>query len=143
MNAVAPRWLGIAPRIWLAALTLAAIAVAGCSRRDRLADLPYFPGAAYVGATSFVAEQFGFPPAAWEQVELRSTVPYEQVRAFYAKTEISGQTATFESELRKSGGRVYSRFMADRQRRRFYAITVEERSAARDTSVLLRYGVAR
>jgi hypothetical protein len=33
--------------------------------------------------------------------------------------------------------------MADQPRRRFYAVTVEERTGPRDVSVLLRYGVAR
>ncbi len=132
-----------ARRVLLTVLALAAIAAAGCGRRDRLGDLPYFPGAVYVGSTSSVGEQFGFPPAAWEQVELRTSAPFDQVRDFYAKIELRGQTATFESELAKSAGRVYNRFMADGQRRRFYAIAIEERPVARDISVLLRYGVAR
>lgn len=126
-----------------AVLALLALAVAGCGRRDRLGDLPFVRGASYVGSTSSVGEQFGFPPASWEQVELRVQAPFEKVRDFYAKTELSGQTATFESELPKSTGRVYTRFMADQSRRRFYAITVEERVTLGHVSVLLRYGVAR
>ena len=130
-------------RVAGAVLALLALAVAGCGRRDRLGDLRFFPGASYVGSTSSAGEQFGFPPASWEQVELRVQAPFEKVRDFYAKTEISGQTATFESELPKSTGRVYNRFMADQSRRRFYALTVEERTPLGHVSVLLRYGVVR
>ena len=124
-------------------LALCALALAGCGRRDRVGDLPFFPGASYVGSTSTVGEQFGFPPASWEQVELRIQAPFDKVRDFYAKTEIRGQTGTFENELPKSTGRVYNRFMADQSRRRFYVVTVEERAALGHVNVLLRYGVAR
>jgi len=135
----------VSHRSWVVGVILAlcAMAVAGCNRRDRLGDLPFFPGASYVGSTSTVGEQFGFPAASWEQVELRTQTPFETVRDFYAKIELGGQTATFENELPKSTGRVYNRFMADQPRRRFYAVTVEERTRPRDVSVLLRYGVAR
>lgn len=132
-------------RSWAAgALVLACVlAVASCARRDRLGDLPFFPGASYVGSTSSTGEQFGFPAARWEQVELRTQAPFETVRDFYARTTLPGQTATFENELPKSTGRVYNRLMADQQRRRLYAVTVEERAGARDVSIVLRHGVAR
>jgi hypothetical protein len=124
-------------------LALCAAAAAGCARRDRLGDLPFFPGATFVGSTSGTGERFGFPAARWEQVELRSQAPYEKVRDFYARMTPPGQTAAFENELPKATGRVYHRFLADRERRRFYAVTVEERSPTRDVSIVLRYGVAR
>lgn len=124
-------------------VALCALAATGCARPDRIGDLPFFPGALYVGSTSTTGEQFGFPPASWQQVELRTQAAFDKVRDYYAKTAIRGQTATFESEQPKSTGRVYNRFMADQARRRFYAITVEERAALGHVSILLRYGVAR
>jgi len=129
-------------RVIVMLLTLCALPAAGCARRDRVGDLPFFPGASYVGSTSTTGEQFGFPPASWQQVELRTQAAFEAVRDFYAKTAIGGQTATFESEQPKSTGRVYNRFMADQSRRRFYAVTIEERTGLGHVSVLLRYGVA-
>ncbi len=122
---------------------LAVIWAAACGRGDALGDLKFFPGSAVVGATSFVGEAYGFPRSAWEQVELRSAAPYEQVRDFYAKATIPGWTSTFESESPKSSGRVFTRFLADGRRKRFYVIAIEERQASRDVSVLLRRGVAR
>jgi hypothetical protein len=130
-------------RAAVAIVMLCALAAAGCARPDRVGDLPFFPGASYVGSTSTTGEQFGFPPASWQQVELRTEAAFDKVRDFYAKAAIRGQTATFESEQPKSTGRVYNKFMADQARRRFYAITVEERAALGHVSVLLRYGVAR
>ncbi len=124
-------------------ILLAVLAIGACGRGDALGDLTYYPGATVVGSTSFVGEAFGFPRSAWEQVELRAEAPYEQVRDFYAKFTIGGWTSTFESEAPKSTGRVFSRYLADGQRRRFYAITVEERQTPRDVSVLLRSGVAK
>jgi hypothetical protein len=38
---------------------------------------------------------------------------------------------------------VYNRYLADGRRRRFYVITVEERQASHDVSVLLRRGIAK
>lgn len=128
--------------VLITAVLLAAALFAGCGRRDRLGDLPYFPGATHVGATSFVGEAHGFPRSAWEQIELRSTAPYEQVREFYAKVAVGGWTSTFESEMTKSDGRVYSRYLADGRRRRFYVLTVEERQASRTVTILLRRGLA-
>jgi hypothetical protein len=124
-------------------VVLVVISAAGCGRANALGDLKYFPGAGVVGTTSFAGERYGFPDATWDQVELRSSAPYPQVHDFYAKTAIPGWTSTFESENRKSNGRVYSRYLADDRRRRFYAITVEEREASHDVSVLLRRGTAR
>lgn len=124
-------------------LPLVLIGIAACDRGSALRDLPYAPGATVVGETSFVGEMFGFPRSAWEQVELRVQRPYEQVRDFYAKIAISGWTSTFESESAKATGRVFNRYLADSRRRRFYVISVEERLASRDTSVLLRRGLAK
>ncbi|MGQ0571703.1 MAG: hypothetical protein ACT4P5_19545 [Armatimonadota bacterium] len=122
---------------------LAAVMIAACGRGSALGDLKFFPGSTVVGQTSFVGEAFGFPRSAWEQVELRSSARYDAVRDFYAKARITGWTSTFESESPKSTGRVYNRFLADRRRREFYVIMVEEREAAQDVSVLLRRGLAR
>lgn len=127
-------------RAWL---LLVVLGIGACGRGTALQDLPYFPGATVVGQTSFVGESFGFPRSAWEQVELRVEAPYERVRDFYAKVSIGGWTSTFESESPKSTGRVFNRFLADGRRQRFYVITVEERLAPRDVSVLLRHGVAK
>ncbi len=127
-------------RAWIVAVVLV---MAACGRGNALGDLQYFPGAAFVGRTSFVGEAYGFPRATWEQVELRSAAPYERVRDFYAKADIGGWTSTLESESPKSDGRLYTRFLADGRRRRFYVITVEERQASRDVSVLLRRGLAK
>lgn len=124
-------------------IPLIVVGIAACGRGSALRDLPYAPGAVVVGETSFVGEMFGFPRSAWEQVELRVERPYEQVRDFYAKVAITGWTSTFESESAKDTGRGFSRFLADAGRRRFYVITVEERRASRDTSVLLRHGLAK
>jgi hypothetical protein len=117
--------------------------VAACSRAAALGDLAYFPGARVIGSTAFVAEAYGFPRAAWEQVELRSLAPYEQIRDFYGGLGVRGWTATFENESRKATGRVYMRYLADSRRRTFYVIVVEERQRSRDVSVLLRRGLAR
>ncbi|MGQ0550405.1 MAG: hypothetical protein ACT4PY_12145 [Armatimonadota bacterium] len=122
---------------------LIVIGIAACGRGSALRDLPYAPGAIVVGETSFVGEMFGFPRSAWEQVELRVERPYEQVRDFYAQVAIRGWTSTFESESTKGGGRVFNRFLTDARRRQFYVITVEDRPASRDTSVLLRRGLAK
>ena len=124
-------------------LPLIVIGIAACGRGSALRELPYAPGAIVVGETSFVGEMFGLPRSAWEQVELRVERPYEQVRDFYAKFAISGWTSTFESESAKASGRAFNRFLADGRRRQFYVITVEERLASRDTSVLLRRGLAK
>ncbi len=124
-------------------ILLALLVTASCGRHDALGDLRYFPGAAVVGSTSFVGDAYGLPRSAWEQVELRSAAPYQQVRDFYAKATISGWTSTFESESPKSDGRVYSRFLADVGRKRFYVITVEERKTSHDVSVVLRRGIAK
>ncbi|MDR7485538.1 MAG: hypothetical protein QN187_09435 [Armatimonadota bacterium] len=124
-------------------LVLAAAAVIAVrTRTDRLGDLPYFPRATRVGSTTFAAESFGFPQAAWEQVELRSQATFEQVRDFYATLTIRGWTSTFESESPKRTGRVYLRLLADGRRRQFYVIRVEERQPSRDVGILLRHGRA-
>lgn len=120
-----------------------AVALAACGRGRALGELRYFPGTTVVGRASFVREAFGFPRAAWDQVELRTAAPYERVRDFYAGMTIGGTTSSFSSEIRKSTGRVYTRFMADHRRRHYYAVTVEERQASRDVEVLLRRGIAR
>ncbi len=125
-------------RVWIVA---AVFSLAACGRGSALGDLQYFPGAAFVGATSFVGESYGLPRSAWEQVELRSAALYEQVRDFYAQAAIPGWNSTFESDVPKSTGRVYTRFLADGQRRRFYVIIVEERQASHDVSVILRRGL--
>lgn len=127
----------------VAALVLLAAALAACGRGRALGELRYFPGATVVGTDSFVREAFGFPRAAWDQVELRTAAPYERVRDFYAGMAVKGTTSSFSSETTKSAGRVYTRFMADHGRRHFYAVTVEERQASRDVGVLLRRGIAR
>lgn len=129
--------------VWL---LIAVLAVAGCARIGRgarLGALPYFPGAAVVGSTSFVGELSGFPRASWDQVELRSQARFEQVRDFYAKVEIKGWSSKFETEVPKRTGRVFTRFLADNRRREFYTITIEERVPSKDVSVLLRRGLAR
>ncbi|MBM3469912.1 MAG: hypothetical protein FJX73_03870 [Armatimonadetes bacterium] len=127
----------------LALLLVPAMLLAGaCGRGDRLGDIPYFPGSTHVGRASSVGEAHGFPRSKWEQIELRSTAPYDQVREFYAKLTISGWTSTFESEIPKSAGSVYYRFLADAKRRQFYVITVEERQASRTVTILLRRGLA-
>ncbi|MDQ7858624.1 MAG: hypothetical protein QN174_05450 [Armatimonadota bacterium] len=127
-------------RAWVVALALAVVA---CSRPAALGVVPYFPGAARVGTTSFIGEAHGFPAARWEQVELRTQAPYPQVREFYQRVRVSGWTSTFESEVPKSTGRVFSRYLADGRRRTFYVITVEERARSRDVLILLRRGIAR
>jgi hypothetical protein len=127
----------------VAALLASALLVAGCGRTAALGDLRYYPGATVVGSTSFVSEAFGFPRSSWEQVELRVRAPYEQVREFYKAAVVSGWTSTFESETTKSGGRFFTRYLADGPRKRFYTITVEERQILGDVSVLLRRGRAR
>lgn len=124
-------------------LVPAVLLAAACGRGDRLGDLPYFPGSAHVGKASSIGEAHGFPRSKWEQIELRSAAPYEQVREFYAKVTISGWTSTFESETPKSDGRVYNRYLADGRRRQFYVLTVEERRASRTVAILLRRGLAR
>jgi hypothetical protein len=96
-----------------------------------------------VGTTSTEGEMFGFPPARWEQVELRSATPYTQVRDFYARLRVSGWTSTFEHESAKSTGRIYWRYLADSRRRVFYVIMVEEHGRFKDVSVILRRGLAR
>lgn len=123
-------------------LAPAVLLAAACGRGDRLGDLPYFPGSTHVGKASSIGEAHGLPKSKWEQVELRSAAPYEQVREFYAKVTISGWTSTFESETPKSAGRVYSRFLADAKRKQFYVVTVEERQASRTVAILLRRGLA-
>ncbi len=123
-------------------LAPALLLIAACGRSDRLGDLPYYPGSTHVGKASSVGEAYGFPRSKWEQIELRSAAPYEQVREFYAKVAISGWTSTFESETPKSAGRVYNRFLADAKRRHFYVVTVEERQASRTVTILLRRGLA-
>lgn len=128
-------------RVWP---LVAAMLVAACIRpADALGDVKYFPGAAFVGSTSFEGASFGFPRADWEQVELRTQAPYSRVKAFYAEAGPKGWTSTFESELPKSGGRVYSRYLADARRRTFYVITVEERQRSNDVAIVLRRGLAR
>jgi hypothetical protein len=131
-------WLLLVVVLWAAVLWTAA-----CSRADALGDLKYYPGATVVGSTSYVGEAFGFPRSAWEQVELRTQAPYEQVRDFYRSATIPGWASTFETESDKSAGRLFTRFLADRQRKRFYAIIVEERQPSGDVSVLLRRGLAK
>jgi len=128
--------------IAILAVVAAAVVIAIRMRKDALGDLPYFPGSTHVGGTTFIGEAFGFPQAAWEQVELRSQAPFEQVRDFYAKITIRGWTSTFESESPKSTGRVYLRLLADNRRKQFYVVSVEERQPSRDVSVLLRRGRA-
>jgi hypothetical protein len=127
-------------RAWLVAL---AVAVAACGRPASLGTIPYYPGATRVGTTTFTGESHGFPRAHWEQVELRTQATYAQVQEFYQRVRVPGWTATFESEVPKSDGRVFSRYLADSRRRTFYVITVEERSASRDVVILLRRGLAR
>jgi hypothetical protein len=119
------------------------VLAAGCGRTATLGDLRYYPGATVVGSTSFVGEAFGFPRSAWEQVELRVRAPFEEVRDFYRSVVVSGWTSTFESETTKSGGRFFTRYLADGPRKRFYAMTVEERQVLGDVSILLRRGRAR
>lgn len=132
------------PRLAVLALLLvpAMLMTAACGRGDRLGDLPYFPESTHIGRASSIGEAHGFPRSRWEQVELRSTKPYDEVREFYAKLKVGGWTSTFESESPKSAGRVYYRFLADAKRRQFYVITVEERQASRTVAILLRRGQA-
>jgi hypothetical protein len=122
---------------------LALALAAGCGRAQALGDLTYFRDASVVGTTSTEGEAFGFPASRWEQVELRSTAPYERVRDFYAGMTVRGWTSTFENESAKSTGRVYSRYLADTQRRVFYVIVVEEHERSKDVSIILRRGLAR
>ncbi|MGH7407742.1 MAG: hypothetical protein ACREKF_07005 [Candidatus Methylomirabilales bacterium] len=105
--------------------------------------MKYYPGATVVGSTSFVGEAFGFPRSSWEQVELRTQAPYEQVRDFYRAATVPGWASTFDGEAQKSAGRLFTRFLADRSRKQFYVITVEERQILGDVSVLLRRGLAK
>lgn len=127
----------------LAVALAAALAASACGRRDGLGDLPTFPGATVVGRTSFEDAAFGFPAARWEQVELRTTARFEQVRDFYRGVTVRDQAAVFETEVPKHRGRLYARYLSDRPRRTFYVVTVEERPATRDVSILLRRGIAR
>lgn len=123
---------------------LAVVLIAACGRpAGALGDLRYFPGAAAVGSTSSEGEFFGFPRAEWEQVEMRTQASYAEVKAFYAKAGPKNWTSIFESELPKSTGRVYSRYLADGQRRTFYVITIEERQQSKDVAIILRRGLAR
>lgn len=133
----------LAVSLWAVVLSAVALWATGCGRTGALGDVRYYPGATVVGSTSFVGEAFGFPRSAWEQVELRTQAPYEQVRDFYRAATVSGWASTFESESAKSAGRLFTRFLADGSRKRFYAITVEERQILGDVSVLLRRGQAR
>ncbi|MDR7482661.1 MAG: hypothetical protein QN203_09140 [Armatimonadota bacterium] len=123
-------------------LLAAVLLAAACSRArgQALGDLRFFPGATVVGTAAFVGEAYGFPRAAWEQVELRSEARYEQVRDFYQRLQIGGWTGTFESETRKSDGRRYTRYLVDSRRQRFYVVVVEERQRAHDVAILLRRG---
>ncbi len=120
-----------------------ALAVAACGRGEALGELRYFPGSTLVGRSSRVGEAFGFPRSEWSHVELRVVAKYERVREFYERAKIPGTTSAFESEVPKSSGRVYSRYLADSPRKRFYAITVEERQGSREVTISLRRGVAR
>jgi len=129
--------------LWTVVLGTVVLWTTGCSRARALGDVKYYPGATVVGSTSFVGEMLGFPRASWEQVELRTQAPYEQVRDFYRAATVSGWASTFEGEAAKSAGRLFTRFLADGSRKRFYAITVEERQIHGDVSVLLRRGLAR
>lgn len=124
-------------------MVVAALAVAACGRPASLGAVPHYPGATRVGTATFTGESYGFPLAAWEQIELRTRAPYPQVREFYQRARVPGWTSTFESEVPKSDGRVFSRYLADSRRRTFYVITVEERTRSRDVVILLRRGVAR
>jgi hypothetical protein len=134
-------------RVWpvLAAWpVLVAAVTAGCGRpADALGDIRYFPGATLVGSSSSEGEAFGFPRAAWEQIELRAQASYAEVKAFYAAAGPKNWTSAFESELSKSTGQVYSRYLADAERRTFYVITVEERRPSKDVAIILRRGLAR
>jgi hypothetical protein len=128
-------------RAWVLAAVIAL--AAGCSRANALGDLRYFRGATVVGSTSSSGEAFGFPSARWEQIELRSQAPYEQVRDFYAHLDVRGWTSTFENESSKSTGRVYWRYLADNARQVFYVVMVEERQPSKDVSIILRRGLAK
>jgi hypothetical protein len=128
-------------RAWVLAAVIAL--AAGCSRTNALGDLRYFRGATVVGSTSSSGEAFGFPSARWEQIELRSQAPYEQVRDFYARLDVRGWTSTFENESSKSTGRVYWRYLADNARQVFYVVMVEERQPSKDVSIILRRGLAK
>jgi hypothetical protein len=122
----------------------AILLAAGCSRAPRsVGILPHFPGATVVGTTSFEGPFAGFPRASWTQVELRSQAKYEQVRDFYKERVLQNPGAAFENESQKRGGRIFTRFLSDRARTEFYAITVEERTASSDVSVLLRRGLVK
>lgn len=129
--------------LWAIVLGTVVLWTTGCGRAGALGDVKYYPGATVVGSTSFVGEVFGLPRSSWEQVELRSQAPYEQVRDFYRAATVPGWASTFEGEAAKSAGRLFTRFLADGSRKRFYAITVEERQILGDVSVLLRRGQAR
>lgn len=122
----------------------AALLTAACRRSaTAVGALPYFPGAAIVGTTSFDGPVPGFPHASWTQVELRSQAKYEQIRDFYKHKVLPNPGTAFENESQKQGGRVFIRLLSDRSRREFYTITVEERAAQRDVSVLLRRGLVK
>jgi hypothetical protein len=121
-------------------LTVLLTAACGRARGQALGELRFFPGAAVVGTASFAGEAYGLPRAVWEQVELRSRARYEQVRDFYRHLRVGGWTGTFESETRKSDGRLYTRYLVDGRRQRFYVVVVEERQRAHDVAILLRHG---
>ena len=123
-------------------LLLVVVLAAACNRaRDQaLGDLRFFPGATVVGTAAFVGEAYGFPRALWEQVELRSPARYEQVRDFYRTLQIAGWTGAFESETRKSDGRLYTRILIEGRRRQIYVVVVEERQRAGDVAIVLRRG---
>ncbi|MDR7555713.1 MAG: hypothetical protein QN157_08905 [Armatimonadota bacterium] len=125
-----------------AGILLLAVVLAACGRGrgQALGDLRFFPGATVVGTAAFVGEAHGFPRALWEQVELRSQARYEQVRAFYQTLQIAGWTSAFESESRKSDGRLYTRYLVDGRRQRFYVVVVEERQRTGDVAIVLRRG---
>jgi hypothetical protein len=129
--------------VWIL-LGVVLLTAAGCRRgTSALGDLPYYPNATVVGTTTFEGEAFGFPRASWEQIELRTTAPFADVRTFYARVTIRGWTSTFESEVPKFGGRSYLRLLADNRRRQYYVIAVDERKSSKDVSILLRRGLAR
>jgi hypothetical protein len=127
----------------LAALGVALLAAACARAPASIGSLPYFPGAVVVGTTSFDGPLVGFPQASWTQVELRSEAKYEQIRDFYKQKALVNPGAAFENESQKRGGRIFLRFLSDRRRTEFYTITVEERTASRDVSILLRRGLVK
>jgi hypothetical protein len=125
-------------------LVVGALLAAGCSRAPTsVGILPFFPGAVVVGTTSFDSPLVGFPQASWTQVELRSEAKYDQIRDFYKQKALQNPGAAFENESKKRGGRIFTRFLSDRRRTEFYTITVEERTASRDVSILLRRGLVK